>query len=149
MKTPYLFIASDHRGFALKNRLAALLRGKGYEVEDVGTDTEARCDASDFASLAIKKLRLTPESRAILICGSGQMMAITANRFKQVRAALCLFPEMAQMAREHNDANVLVLASDYTEPKLAEECVEAFLSGSFAGGRYADRLRKLLGLGGL
>jgi len=144
-----VFLASDHRGFTLKNLLAAWLREGGDVVRDFGTETDARCDASDYAEKVAQALRAEPSAKGILICGTGQMMAITANRFSHVRAALCLNPEMARLAREHNDANILALASDLMDLPLAKDCVDVFLTATFQGGRYADRIRKLSAMGGL
>ena len=142
-------IASDHRGVHLKARLIAWLMAQGHAPEDLGTHTEDRCDAFDFAGRLAREFGGDPGRRGILICGTGQAMAMTANRFANIRAALCADPQMARMTREHNDANVLVLGADVTDPDTALQCLDTFLKTKFLGGRYAERRDKLTDMGGL
>jgi len=105
-----ILVAADHRGFPLKARLLAWLKEKGFAPNDLGTNSDERCDAFDFARKLAGELKTHPEQRGILICGSGQAMAMTANRYQHIRAALCTETTSARLSREHNDANVLVLA---------------------------------------
>ena len=149
MTQPHLFIAADHRGQPLKAELIVWLDQHGHAVTDLGTHSTERCDAFDHAVALAAKLKADPAARGILICGSGQAMAMTANRYRHLRAALCSEPVTARLCREHNDANVLVLGADLIGPAMALECLQTFLATSFLGGRYAERRDKLTGLGGL
>jgi ribose 5-phosphate isomerase B len=142
-------IAADHRGYSLKTRMMAWLAQHGYQPQDLGTDDESRCDASDFAEKFAAQFKSNAGQSGVLICGSGQAMAMTANRFAHLRAALCTNTTMARLSREHNDANVLVLGADIVGEGLALECLEVFLGTKFLGGRYAERLAKFTALGGL
>lgn len=144
-----ILIASDHRGFQLKTRLIAWLRQRDYEPKDLGTNSEERCDAFDFAKKLAQAFDAGNGQFGVLICGTGQAMAMTANRFRNLRAALCTNKDMARLTREHNDANVLALGADAISPSEAEACVETFLTTQFLGGRYAERRDKLTDLGGL
>jgi ribose 5-phosphate isomerase B len=142
-------IASDHRGFALKAKCIAWLAAHGYAPKDLGTDSEERCDAGDFAEKLAHEIGNAAGRFGVLICGTGQAMAMTANRFRNIRAALCTSIEMATAAREHNDANVLAIGADFTGEKTALQYIEAFLGTQTLGGRYAERRTKLDRLGGL
>lgn len=148
MKTT-ISIASDHRGFPFKTLICSLLKEKGHEVIDFGPQDETRCDAGDYAQKVAVDLRAHPERLGILICGTGQVMAMTANRYKHIRAALCLNTTMARLARSHNDANVLVLGAHIVGQEIVLDCVNAFLETEFLGGRYAERLTKMAEMGGL
>jgi len=148
MPTPIL-IAADHRGFSLKAKVIGWLKQRGYEPKDLGTDSEERCDALDYAKKVALELKANPDQFGILICGTGQAMAMTANRYKNIRAALCTNTEMARLTREHNDANVLALGSDITDEKASLAILEMFLKTKFLGGRYAERRDRLTDLGGL
>jgi ribose 5-phosphate isomerase B len=142
-------LASDHRGFLLKSLLFSRLREHGHSVLDFGTKDETRCDVGDYTIKLVADLRDYPQHFGILICGSGQASAMTANRYKHIRAALCLNSTMARLAREHNDANVLVLGAHIIGQEVALDCVDTFLSTKFLGGRYEERRDKLTELGGL
>jgi len=149
MSAPLIAIAADHRGFALKAKLIAWLSQHGYQPQDLGTNSAERCDASDFAQKLAEQFNSNAVQFGVLICGTGQAMAMTANRYKNLRAALCANTSLARLAREHNDANVLVLGADMIGEGLALECLEVFLRTKFLGGRYADRLAKLTAIGGI
>lgn len=128
-----IFIASDHAGFELKEYLQTQ-----FNLLNLGTHNEESCDYPVFAKkLAI---RLKNDDKGILICGTGIGMSIAANRFKNIRAALCFNEEMAKLARQHNDANILVLGARIISPETAKTCVEKFLSTDFEGGRHRRRL---------
>ena len=144
-----LTIASDHRGFALKTLFVARLKEMGHEVVDLGPTDETRCDAGDFAQKVAADLRAHPEKFGILICGSGQAMAMTSNRYKHIRAALCTDSTMVKLACTHNNANVLALGADIIGKEVALDCLEVFVSTEFLGGRYAERCDKLTNLGGI
>ena len=137
-------IASDHRGVALKARLSAWLIARGYDVNDCGADSAAeRVDAMDYALRLVDDIRAARADFAIGICGSGQMMAITANRFPFIRATLLHTATESAPAREHGDANMLVLGADATEPATAEAILAAFLATPALGDRYAERRERL------
>ena len=144
-----ILVAADHRGFPLKARLLGWLEEKGFAPKDLGTNSDERCDAFDFARKLAGELKAHPEQRGILICGSGQAMAMTANRYRHIRAALCTETTSARLSREHNDANVLVLGADIMKPETVFECIAVFLGTKFLGGRYAERRDRLTALGGL
>jgi ribose 5-phosphate isomerase B len=142
-------IAGDHRGFPLKAQIIAWLNTHGYMPKDLGTHNAERCDSLDYAVKMAEELNANPAERGILICGSGNGIAMVANRFKAIRAAIVFNTDMAKAAREHNDANVLALGGDYIAPDVALNCVEIFLKTDFLGGRYGERRDKLTTLGGL
>ena len=131
MSTHPIFLASDHRGFALKAKLFHHLQGQGLNPEDLGPSSDARCDAMDFAKKMAEQFKSNTRQRGVLICGSGQAMAMTANRYQNLRAALCTNTTMARLAREHNDANILVLGADILGEAVALECLDVFLSTDF------------------
>src|SRR6202012_6039677 len=131
------------------SKIIAWLKENGYAPNDLGTDSEERCDAFDYAKKMVQEFTSNPNQFGILICGSGQAMAMTANRYKAIRAALCTDVNMAREAREHGDANILVLGADIISESTAMECVEMFLKTQALGGRYAERRNRLTELGGL
>lgn len=135
-----LFIGSDHRGFALKEKIKIFdsLNTPPIVFEDVGCLGGESCDYPEIVSSLAEKMKET--DRAILICGSGVGMSIAANRYSKLRAALCYHRQMADLARRHNDANILVLGADFIETDLAIDLVEIFLNTEFEGGRHARRL---------
>jgi len=142
-------ITADHRGFKLKAQLIDWLKGHGFEPKDLGTYSEERCDSIDYATKMAAEIAAHPGEVGVILCGSGNGIAIAANRFKALRAAIAFTPEMARLAREHNDANVLALGADYMDAEKSVACLEAFLNGKFLGGRYAERRDKLDKLGGV
>lgn len=149
MTNKTLYIASDHRGVGLKKLFVSWLVDHGYDVRDLGPETTDSVNASDYAVKLATAMRSDGCSRGVLICGTGQAMGMTANRFAHIRAALCSNNTTARLCREHNDANVLVLGSEIVGPSLAIDCLQTFLETPFLGGRYADRCRILADLGGL
>ncbi len=142
-------IASDHRGFPLKALFSAHLKERGIKVVDLGPADETRCDAGDFAQRVAEDLRKNPDHIGVLICGTGQAMAMTANRYKHIRGALCLDTTMVRLARQHNDANVLILGAHIIGQEVALDCLDAFLNTEFLGGRFTERRDKLTAMGGL
>jgi len=142
-------IGADHRGFALKTRFVTWLNTHGFQAKDLGAHSADRCDALDIAKAMAEDFNAHALQFGVLICGTGQAMAMTANRYKSLRAALCTNPEMARLAREHNDANVLALGADITPPDAALQIFEVFLGTEALGGRYAERRDRLNLLGGL
>jgi len=125
------------------------LEQNGYAAKDLGAHGVERCDAMDYARKLAAELKSGQVQVGVLICGSGQAMAMTANRYRHVFAALCLSPAMAETTREHNDANVLCIASDFTTQADALEILRTFLETEFVGGKYAERRDALSALGGL
>ncbi len=142
-----LFIASDHAGFDLKKRLIEIFKGDvaGWKLRDLGPSNADRVDYPDLAQDLCRKVLQDQQSRGILICGSGQGMAMAANRFKGIRAALTWNEESTILSRAHNDANVLCLGARLIEPALAVKLVETFLKTPFEGGRHSDRVAKIEG----
>lgn len=134
---------SDHAGYELKCALIAYLESKGYCVRDFGTDSGDSCDYADYAhpcALAVEAGDVYP---AIAICGSGNGIGMTLNKHQGVRAALCWEPELARLARAHNDANVLVLPARFISEAMSFEIVDVFLSTGFDGGRHQRRIDKI------
>ena len=136
-------IAADHAGFALKEKVKKQVTRLGYRVIDLGTKSEDPVDYPDFGYKLAEYIETRKAHYGIAICGSGIGICMAANRSPAVRAALCLAPEMAQLARQHNDANVLVLGARYIKSETAHACVEKFLSTTFEEGRHIDRVKKL------
>lgn len=137
-------IAADHRGVGLKKRLKGWLLANDYNVRDCGADSAAeRVDAMDYALRAVAEIRANRSDFAVAICGSGQMMAMTANRFPFIRATLLQTEQESVWAREHGDANVLVLGADVTHAVTVEQILKTFLSTAPLGDRYAERRERL------
>jgi glycine hydroxymethyltransferase len=138
-----IVMASDHRGAPLKAALRERLEAAGHRVVDVGTDGEDPVDYPDFAAPAARAVSRGELPRGIVICGSGLGVMYTANRFQGVRAALALDEEMARMARQHNDANVIALPGDRLDPEQAWSIVQTWLETPFEGGRHVARVEKI------
>jgi ribose 5-phosphate isomerase B len=136
-------IASDHRGFHLKEKVISLLKSKGHTVVDDGPASEASVDYPDFAALVAKKVSNGEVERGILICGTGIGMAISANKFPGVRAAACAEEVTAELSRRHNDLNVLCLSGDLLSSRVTERVVEIWMDTAFEGGRHARRVDKI------
>jgi RpiB/LacA/LacB family sugar-phosphate isomerase len=137
-------LGADHRGFALKERIKALLRALSHEAIDVGTRGEESVDYPDYAIAAAEMVSRGEADRGILICGSGAGMSIAANKVPGVRAALAVTPEGARLARAHNDANVLTLGAwQEDDADRVLEIVKTFLATDFEGGRHARRVDKI------
>lgn len=138
-----IVIGSDHAGFRLKEALKQHLRGRGHAVEDLGAPSEASIDYPPIGRAVALRASADPAVRGVLVCGSGIGMSIAANRIPGARAALCHCAEFAQLSREHNDANVLVLPGRFVSDDEAGTIVEIFLDTAFAGGRHERRVRDL------
>ena len=137
-------IAGDHRGYEAKELIKGLLQRSGHEVEDFGTNESKSCDYPDFAIPAAVAVSTGQAQRGILICGSGIGMSITANKIKNIRAALCHDELTAQMSRKHNDANVLCLPAMLVNDPLITRIVELWLTTEFEGGRHDRRVKKMM-----
>lgn len=135
-----IYIANDHGGVVLKNKIVKFLKKKGYNVENLGTDSFDSVNYADFAKKLCPKVLENPTNFGILICKSGIGMSIVANRFKGIRAGLSLNSNMAKLCRNHNNCNVLVLGSRTCNYK---KVVLTFLTESFAGGRHLDRVNSI------
>ena len=137
-------IASDHRGYHLKEKVISLLKSKSHEVIDDGPCTDEKVDYPDFAALVANKVSKGTVDRGILICGTGLGMAITANKFPRVRAAACVDEVTAELSRRHNDLNILCLSGDLLSSRSTERLVEIWMDTEFEGGRHQRRLEKIL-----
>jgi ribose 5-phosphate isomerase B len=138
-----LAIASDHGGFHLKNSILQLLASRKIEYVDLGVTSEDSVDYPDYAAQLAQKVGKGEVDGGILVCGTGIGMAITANKFKGVRAAVVTDPFTAQMSKEHNDANVIALGGRVLDEAKAGETVRAWLDAKFEGGRHERRLEKI------
>ena len=136
-------IGSDHAGFELKKQIIDYLKNKSFIVIDKGCFSEERADYPDFAHHTAESVIRKESEFGILMCGSGNGINMTANKHKGIRAALCWTSEIAAMARQHNDANVLVLPARYITISEALKCVDVFLSEKFEGGRHQERIEKI------
>jgi len=137
-----IVIGSDHAGYALKEKVKSFVSERGVEVEDIGTFSEDSVDYPDFGIKVASSVSDGSFERGILICGSGLGMSMVANRFQNVRAALCNDLFSAIMSRRHNDSNVLILGGRIVGETLAQEIVKAWLETPFDGGRHQSRIEK-------
>lgn len=135
--------ASDHAGFALKQVIKQYVSGKGYEVEDFGTYSEESCDYADFAHPCALAVEEGKAAFGIAMCGSGNGINMTLNKHQGIRAALCWEPELAALAKQHNDANILVLPARFISEDMAKKIVDAYLEAKFEGGRHQRRIEKI------
>jgi ribose 5-phosphate isomerase B len=137
-------IGSDHRGFAIKQKLSNFIRTLGHEASDAGSYSEEYSDYPDFAFAVAQRVGGGEVDRGILICGTGIGMAIAANKVDGVRAAPCHDLVTAEMSRRHNDANVLCLSADLQGEEMMERIVRLWLETDFEGGRHARRVDKIM-----
>ena len=136
-------MAADHAAYELKEIIKPYLISKGYEVIDFGTNSAESCDYADFAHPAARAVENGECDFGVAMCGSGNGIQITLNKHQKIRAALCWLPELASLARQHNDANFLVLPARFISAETAKEIVDAYLNASFEGGRHARRVAKI------
>lgn len=136
-------IGGDHAGYEYKNILIDFIKSKGHEVEDFGPHSEESCDYPDIAHPLALSIESGKNELGIAICGSGNGINMTLNKHQDIRSALCWEVELAELARQHNNANVLALPSRFISVELAKNCVEAFLSQEFEGGRHERRVNKI------
>lgn len=136
-------ICSDHAGFELKSIIEGYLEADNKEIKDFGTYSAESCDYPDFAHPCAKAVESGECYPGIAMCGSGNGIAMTLNKHQGIRAALCWTPELARLARQHNDANVLVLPARFINPVDALAIVDAFLETPFEGGRHQRRIDKI------
>ncbi len=140
-----IIMASDHRGYMLKEQLKTFFNEENIITIDVGTYSKEPVDYPDFAKLGVEKVLEDKNNVGIFICGSGIGMSMAANRNPKIRAALCLSPNMAMLARKDNDANVLCLPALFVKRRKAINIIKVFLTTSFEGGRHARRIKKISG----
>jgi ribose 5-phosphate isomerase B len=136
-------MCSDHAGYELKSIIQGYLESQGITYKDFGTNSDQSCDYPDYAhpcAIAVENGECFP---GIAMCGSGNGIAITLNKHQGIRAALCWTPELARLARQHNNANVLVLPARFIPAELALEIVDTFLNTEFEGGRHERRIAKI------
>lgn len=136
-------IGNDHAGPDYKKAIVAMLQSKGHEVINYGTDTTDSVDYPDFGHAVAKDVSEGKADFGIVICGSGNGIAMTVNKHPKVRAALCWIKEIATLARQHNDANIISIPARYTSIPQAVEMVETFLTTEFEGGRHQNRVNKI------
>lgn len=136
-------IASDHAGFELKELVIAHLSDKGFEVRDFGTNSLDSVDYPDYAHPVGSAINKGEYQRGIVICGSGNGVQMTVNKYLHVRCALCWTPELAQLGRAHNDANILSMPARFISTETAMQIVDMFLNTPFEGGRHARRVEKI------
>lgn len=139
-----VILGSDHAGYDLKQVIKEFLTEEKIDFYDVGCYSKDSCDYPDYAGLVAKEMKMNDNSTfGIVICGSGNGINMAMNRFKGIRSALCWKPELAELARLHNNANVLALPGRFIEAADAIRCVKKFLKTPFEGGRHQNRVNKL------
>lgn len=134
---------ADHAGFILKGKIIQFLESKGYEVKDFGCFSEESIDYPDFAHPVAEMVEENKGMLGILICGSGNGINMTANKHKGIRSALCWNKEIAELARQHNDANIVALPARFISEVEAIDIVDTFLGTDFEGGRHQRRIDKI------
>jgi ribose 5-phosphate isomerase B len=143
MRTYRIAIGCDHAGFPIKQELVPFLREQGHHVKDFGTNSEASVDYPDMIHPLAEAVANSEFELGIVLCGSGNGVNITSNKHKGIRSALCWIPEIASLARMHNNANICAVPARFVSVELAKEIVTAFLSTDFEGGRHAARVEKI------
>lgn len=143
MENNTIAMASDHAGFQLKEIIKNYVESLGYKVKDFGTFSEDSCDYADFAHPAAEAVEKGEYPFGIAMCGSGNGIQMTLNKHQGIRAALCWNPELARLAKQHNNANFLVLPARFITPEEAKLIVDAYLTSSFEGGRHERRIEKI------
>jgi ribose 5-phosphate isomerase B len=136
-------IGSDHAGFEYKSSLIGWLQAKGYQVKDCGTYSLDSVDYPDFAHPTASSVETGEAAFGILLCGSANGVAITANKHQHIRAGLCWQNDVALLVRQHNDANIICIPARFVSLALAEQMIERFMTTAFEGGRHATRVGKI------
>lgn len=135
--------ASDHAGYDLKLFIEKIMKERGYEIVDFGTDSTDSCDYADFAHPCANAVESGDCLFGIAMCGSGNGIQMTLNKHQGIRAALCWQPEIAALAKQHNDANILVMPARFISENEAVAILDAYLNASFEGGRHQRRIEKI------
>ena len=143
MENKKIGIASDHAGFQLKEFIIGYLDSKGYEVFDFGCQSEESCDYPDYAHPLADAVETGDLPRGIAMCGSANGITMTLNKHQGIRAAICWEPEIATLARKHNDANICSMPARFIDNETAVAIVNAFLDTEFEGGRHQNRVNKI------
>lgn len=141
--TKPIAIGSDHAGFDYKEQLISFLEGKGLTYKDFGTHSTDSVDYPDFAHPVANAVETGEYAFGILLCGTANGVAITANKHQHIRAAICWGEEIAQLVRQHNDANILCIPARFVREGDAEKILNTFLTTAFEGGRHANRVQKI------
>lgn len=136
-------IGCDHAGFEYKTALIEWLSGKGYQVKDFGTYSAGSVDYPDFAHPVAESVEKEETAFGILMCGTANGVAITANKHPQIRAALCWQNDVAMVTRQHNNANIICIPARFVSLHLAQQMIELFMTTAFEGGRHATRIGKI------
>lgn len=136
-------IASDHAGYELKEQVKSYLLEKGFDVKDFGTNSTDSCDYPDFAHQVGTSVNNGLFQRGIVICGSGEGVSMTVNKYPNVRCGLCWIPEIAHLVRQHNNGNVLAMPARFISKDTAFQIVDEFLNTPFEGGRHQRRVEKI------
>ena len=142
LKKP-ISIGSDHAGYEYKQFLTDWLRGEGYVVRDNGTHSKDSVDYPDFAHPVADQVETGEAAFGVLICGSANGVAITANKHASIRAGLCWLPEVAELTRLHNDANMICIPARFVSVESAIEMIDLFMTTAFEGGRHQGRVDKI------
>lgn len=137
-----IHIGSDHAGYELKSKLIEKLKREGFDVIDHGTHSKDSVDYPDFAHPTAEAVE-KESNRGVLICGSANGVAMTANKHQGIRAAICWNVEISKLARQHNDANIICIPARFVSEELAMQMLDAFLTTSFEGGRHQNRVNKM------
>lgn len=135
--------ASDHAGYELKQYIMQVMRDRGYETVDFGTHSEESCDYADYAHPCACAVESGECDFGIAMCGSGNGISMTLNKHQGIRAGLCWIPEIAALAKRHNNANILVMPARFVTDELAVEILDAYLGAEFEGGRHLRRIEKI------
>lgn len=143
MRVNNIAIGSDHAGYELKEIVKEYLINKGLNVNDFGPFNDERADYPDYAHPVATEVETAKADLGILICGSGNGINMTANKHQGIRSALCWREDIAEMARLHNNANIIALPARYIDQKEAINCIDTFLSTEFEGGRHNNRVNKI------
>ena len=143
MNIKKIAIGTDHGGFAYKDAIIELLTNQDIEVFDFGTDSEASVDYPDFIHPVAENVENENVDLGIILCGSGNGAAMTANKHQGIRAALCWTEEISALARQHNNANIISIPARFVSKELALEMVKTFISTDFEGGRHERRVEKI------
>lgn len=143
MKIDKIALGGDHAAFPLKEKIKHYLENKGIEVKDFGCYSEDSCDYPDIAHPLAQAIVNGDYDYGIVLCGSGNGINMTVNKYKKIRSALCWNADLAEMARLHNNANILALPARYIDNETAMDCVEKFISTDFEGGRHQRRVDKI------
>jgi len=135
-------LGADHKGYALKEKIKKYLQEQGHKVVDFGTDSEVSTDYPDYGMKVAQSVANQEADRGITVCWTGNGMNMVVNKLPEIRGAYALSEDMAKLTREHNDSNILALASKYVEPDLAFRIVKVWLETDFDGGRHLPRIKK-------